>query len=114
MSVAGGILIFMTNQAAAEAFADHRLATARHYLTDVQGYADAARLNAAQLSAAEQISLAGANAAIALAEATMVQARVQAEQLALHERMLQVYIEVQCARRDAGPIPVAGSSGAAF
>ena len=104
----------MTNQAAAEAFADHRLATARHYLTDAQGYADAARLNAAQLSAAEQISLAGANAAIALAEATMVQARVQAEQLALHERMLQVYIEVQCARRDAGPIPVAGSSGAAF
>jgi len=104
----------MTNQATAEALTDHHLATARHYLTDAQRYADAARLNAAQLSAAEQLSLAGANAAIALAEATMAQARVQAEQLALHERMLQVYIEVQNARRDAGPAPVAGSTGLAF
>lgn len=76
--------------------------------------ADAARLNAAQLSAAERISLAGANAAIALAEATMAQSRIQAEQLALHERMLQVYIEVQYARPDPGPVPDSGSAGVAF
>jgi hypothetical protein len=68
----------------------------------------------AQLSAAERISLAGADAAIALAEATMAQARIQAEQLALHERMLQVYIEVQHARPDAGPAPGSGSAGMAF
>ncbi len=102
----------MTNQAISGAITDP-LATARRYLTDAQGYADAARMDA-QLSAAERISLAGAAAAIALAEATMAQVRIQAEQLALHERMLQVYIEVQHARPDVGPAPVSGSAGRAF
>ena len=102
----------MTNQVHSGAITDP-LATARHYLADAQGYADAARMDA-QLSAAERISLAGADAAIALAEATMAQVRIQAEQLALHERMLQVYIEVQYARPDAGPAPGSGSAGMAF
>ena len=44
----------------------------------------------------------------------MAQARVQAEQLALHERMLQVYIAEQYARPDAGPVHVSGSAGVAF
>lgn len=107
-----GILIAMTNQAISGAITDP-LATARHYLIDAQGYADAARMNA-QLSAAERISLAGVDAAIALAGATMAQARIQAEQLALQERMLQVYIEVQYARPDAGPPSVSGSADMAF
>lgn len=103
----------MTNQVAPEAIAADLLATARLYLSDAQGYADAARRNA-QLSDAERISLAGTDAAIALAGATLAQARIQAEQLALQERMLQVYIEVQCARPDGGPPPVSGSAGVAF
>jgi len=65
----------MTNQVTPEAITDHLLATAGHYLTGARGYAEAARLNAAQLSAAERIS-PGADATIALAAATMAQARV--------------------------------------
>jgi hypothetical protein len=53
----------MTNQGNSGAITDP-LATARRYLADAQGYADAARMDA-QLSAAERISLAGAAAAIA-------------------------------------------------
>jgi hypothetical protein len=44
----------------------------------------------------------------------MAQARIQVEQLALHERMLQVYIEVQHARPGVGPAPGSGSAGMAF
>ena len=112
VSYVAGILAAMTNQVAPEAITDHLLATAGHYLINSQGYADAARLNAAQLSAAERISLAGADATIALAAATMAQARVQAEQLALHEQMLRVYIEVMGARPDAGTATI--SAGSAF
>lgn len=96
-----------------EAITDDLNATARHYLTDARETADWVHQHRAELSAAERISLAGLDATIALAAATMVQSRVQAEQLALHEHMLRVYIEVMGARPDAAASTSSGA-GSAF
>ncbi|MCB1290767.1 MAG: hypothetical protein KDB45_04455 [Mycobacterium sp.] len=95
-----------------EAITDDLNDTVRHYLTDAREAADYIHKHRAELSPAERISLAGLDATIALAAATMVQSRLQAEQLALHEHMLRAYIEVMGARPDAGADT--SSTGSAF